>query len=145
MTDADWLFGGDPAQIVQTVTNGRNGMMPPFGAAIGGEPGIASVTEYTLSLSGREHDAEQAKEGARHFATICAVCHGPSGEGNPAMGSPNLTDSVWLHGGRRDDIQHAIRVGLANQMPAHSNFLSAEQIHLVSLYVYSLSRAPDRE
>ena len=30
LTDRIWLYGGDPASIVQTITNGRNGQMPPF-------------------------------------------------------------------------------------------------------------------
>jgi cytochrome c oxidase cbb3-type subunit 3 len=139
LTDGDWLYGGDPDTITQTVTYGRNGLMPPFGAVVGGEEGIANVTEYVLSLSGREHDAERAAAGAPQFAAICSACHMASGEGLQAMGAPNLTDDIWLHGGRREDIQNAIRNGLVNQMPAHEAFLSPEQIHLAALYVYSLS------
>ncbi|NDP47353.1 MAG: c-type cytochrome, partial [Sulfuriferula multivorans] len=32
LTDHDWLYGGEPETIVATITNGRNGMMPPMGA-----------------------------------------------------------------------------------------------------------------
>ncbi|MBW2543243.1 MAG: c-type cytochrome, partial [Deltaproteobacteria bacterium] len=56
LTDDDWLYGGAPETIVQTITHGRNGMMPPMGAAVGGEPGIKQVAQYVLSLSGRPHD-----------------------------------------------------------------------------------------
>ena len=34
----------------------------------------------------------------RKLYETCAACHGMDGKGNPAMGAPNLTDDVWLHG-----------------------------------------------
>lgn len=139
LTDGDWLHGGSPEAITQTITHGRNGIMVPFGAVVGGEDGITNVTEYVLSLSGREHDAARAAAGAPQFAAVCSACHQASGEGLQAMGAPDLTDDVWLHGGRREDIQNATRNGLNSQMPAHDRFLAPEQIHLVALYVYSLS------
>jgi cytochrome c oxidase cbb3-type subunit 3 len=115
--------------------------MPPLGAAIGGEPGIKEVTQYVLSLSGRDHDAQLAAAGEPKFAMICAVCHKADGTGNPAMGSPNLTDGIWLHGGRQNDIEAAIRDGLLSQMPAHADILTKEKIHLLAAYVYSLSNS----
>jgi cytochrome c oxidase cbb3-type subunit 3 len=141
LTDRDWLYGGDPETLVQTISHGRNGMMPPFGAAIGGEPGIEQVTQFVLALSGRPHDAQLAEQGGEHFARICAVCHGADGSGNQAMGAPNLTDDIWLHGGRQADIEDRIRNGKTSRMPAHADFLEPEKIHLLALYVYSLSHA----
>ncbi len=140
LTDGDWLYGGTPESIVHTVTHGRNGLMPPFGDAVGGEPGIAAVTEYVLSLSGRDHDASLVAEGKKHFETICMACHGMDGKGNQAMGAPNLTDDIWLHGGRREDIQYQVRVGRLNQMPAWGPILGPERVHLVAAYVLSLSQ-----
>jgi cytochrome c oxidase cbb3-type subunit 3 len=139
LTDGAWLFGGDPKTIVQTITNGRNGFMPPFASAIGGDKGVADVTEFVLSLSGRDHDAEMAARGAVQFGTICSACHKPDGSGNPLMGSPNLTDNTWLHGGRREDIERSMKQGIVSQMPAHADLLTAERIHLAALYVYSRS------
>jgi cytochrome c oxidase cbb3-type subunit 3 len=139
LTDHDWLFGGEPKTIVQTITQGRNGVMPPFASIIGGDAGVADVTEYVLSLSGRDHDAEMAVRGSVQFATICSACHKPDGSGNPMMGSPNLTDNVWLHGGRRADIERAMKDGIVSQMPSHADLLSPERIHLAALYVYSRS------
>jgi len=139
LTDGDWLYGGQPTDIVTTITHGRNGNMPPFGAAVGGEPGIQAVAEYVLSLSGREHDAALAVEGEQHFKTICFACHGPDGKGMAALGAPNLTDDVWLHGGRREDIQARVRGGIVNQMPAWGPILGPERVHLAAAYVFSLS------
>ncbi|HEB91244.1 MAG TPA: cytochrome-c oxidase, cbb3-type subunit III [Deltaproteobacteria bacterium] len=139
LTDDDWLYGGDPETIVKTITYGRNGMMPPFAAVIGGDEGVKDVTEYVLSLSGREHDAERAERGRQTFVTVCSACHMPTGTGNQAIGSPNLTDDIWLHGGRREDIERALKNGITSQMPAHVDMYTPEQIHLVAAYVYSLS------
>ncbi len=144
LTDDDWLHGGSPEAIVHTITQGRNGVMPPFASAIGGADGVRNVTEYVLSLSGRDHDAARAASGKVSFDTLCGFCHGAEGRGNPVLGSPNLTDDVWLHGGRREDIARALEVGIASQMPAHADLLSPAQIHLAALYVYSLSAKTDR-
>jgi cytochrome c oxidase cbb3-type subunit 3 len=113
--------------------------MPPFASAIGGDKGVADVTEFVLSLSGRDHDAEMAARGAVQFSTICSACHKPDGTGNPLMGSPNLTDNTWLHGGRRQDIERSMKEGIVSQMPAHADLLTPERIHLAALYVYSRS------
>ena len=146
LADGDWIYGGEPETLVQTITYGRNGMMPPFAAVIGGDEGVADVTEYVLSLSGRDHDAERAARGAQQFALVCSACHQADGTGNTMMGSPNLTDDIWLHGGRREDIVRALNEGIMSQMPAHENILSKERIHLAAAYVYSLShRAPDSD
>ncbi|MCG8592602.1 MAG: cytochrome-c oxidase, cbb3-type subunit III [Proteobacteria bacterium] len=143
LTDGDWLYGGAPEQIVASITHGRVGVMPPLGAALGGDPGVQAMAQYVLSLSGREHDAALAAQAAPQFATLCAVCHEPDGRGKQAMGAPNLTDDVWLHGGRLADIEQQIHLGRINQMPAHRDLLSPEKIHLLAAYVYGLSTAPD--
>ncbi|HCB38287.1 MAG TPA: cytochrome-c oxidase, cbb3-type subunit III, partial [Gammaproteobacteria bacterium] len=63
LADDDWLYGGSAAKIVETLTNGRSGMMPPLGAALG-EDGTKNVAAYVLSLSGRSGagDAAAGKE-----------------------------------------------------------------------------------
>lgn len=144
LTDNDWLYGGAPDVIVTTITNGRMGNMPPMGAVVG-DSGVKALTQYVLSLSGREHDTSQAKAGAQDFATLCAVCHGADGLGNQAVGAPNLTDDVWLHGGKVADIEAQIHTGRINQMPAHRDLISKEKIHLLATYVYSLSQRQESD
>jgi cytochrome c oxidase cbb3-type subunit 3 len=58
------------------------------------------------------------------------------------MGAPNLTNGIWLHGGREADIEDRIRNGITSRMPAHGAILEPEKIHLLALYVYSLSNSP---
>lgn len=142
LRDSDWLYGGDPRTIETTILEGRNGVMPPLGAAVGGEPGILALANYVRSLSGLSHDAKLAAEGAGKFA-ICAACHGPEGKGNQQIGSPNLTDTVWLHGGSLEKISETIRSGRNNRMPAQKEFLGEAKVHLLAAYVYSLSAHAD--
>jgi cytochrome c oxidase cbb3-type subunit 3 len=140
LTDGDWLYGGKPETIVQTITHGRVGAMPPLGAALGGETAIKQMAQYVLSLAGRDHDAEMAAVAAPQFKVFCAVCHGPEAKGNQAMGAPNLTDKIYLHRGLVEDIEYQIEFGRYNQMPAHKELLSEEKIHLLAAYVFSLSQ-----
>ena len=138
LTDNDWLYGGEPETIKASITGGRNGMMPPMAAAIGGEQGAKQVANYVLSLSGRPHDAQLAAAGKDKFA-VCAACHGPDGKGNPAIGSPNLTDDIWLYGGSEKTIVETISKGRNGMMPAQQDALSAGKIQLLAAYVYGLS------
>lgn len=142
LTDADWLYGGDPQVIKTSILHGRSGLMPPFAPALGGDEGIAQVVAYVLSLSGRPVDAATAAQGKARYMTICVACHGADGRGNQAMGAPNLTDDVWLYGGTAEDIEHGLRAGRNGVMPAHGALLGDERAHVVAAYVYSLSRQP---
>lgn len=139
LTDNDWLYGGSPAKIKETLLYGRAGNMPAWGPIIGEENVVASA-EYVLSLSGQEHDAALAEEGQAVFAQNCASCHGADAKGMQALGAPNLTDNIWLYDGSRQGIRHSIRNGRANVMPAQADKLRAEKIQLLTAYVYSLSQ-----
>jgi len=138
LTDNDWLWGGAPERIEETITKGRIGAMPPMAAAVGSAQDVRNVANYVLSLSGSPHDAFAASQGKAKFVA-CAACHGPDGKGNQALGAPNLTDKVWLHGWGEDAVVAMINNGKTNEMPAHGERLSAPQIHVLAAYVWSLS------
>ncbi len=55
LRDNDWLYGGDPDDDRTTITNGRMGVMPALGPALGDE-GVKDVVDYVRSLSGLPHD-----------------------------------------------------------------------------------------
>ena len=97
LTDNDWLHGGTPAKIEETITGGRQGVMPVMAAAVGDAEDVRNVAHYVLSLSGSAHSDIRAAAGRSKFA-VCAACHGMDGKGNQALGAPNLTDGIWLHG-----------------------------------------------
>lgn len=138
LTDADWLYGGTPEKIGETIRNGRHGIMPPMVDAIGGANAAREVAQYVLSLSGSPHNAIAAAGGRAKFAA-CSACHGADGKGNPALGAPNLTDQVWLHGWGEAAIVEAITKGRSGQMPAQAGRLTPDQIEVLTAYVWGLS------
>ena len=140
LTDRDWLWGGTPEAIKASITDGRRGMMPPMGGAVGGDEGAKDVAHYVLSLSGRTHDSLRAFRGRGSYQSACVACHGAEGKGNPQLGAPNLTDGTWLHGSGEAAIIEQIMKGRTNEMPAHKDILTPAKIHLLSAYVFSLSQ-----
>ncbi len=138
LTDNDWLWGGAPETIAQTIKDGRQGVMPPMAEALGTGDDVRNVAHYVMSLSGSPHNSLWAQLGRDKFGA-CAACHGNDGKGNAALGAPNLTDKTWLHGWGEQAIVAQIQRGKTNVMPAHGERLSAEQIQVLSAYVWSLS------
>jgi cytochrome c oxidase cbb3-type subunit III len=138
LTDTDWLWGGGFADIQKSIAEGRNGVMPPMAAVVGGGENVRNVAHYVLSLSGSPHDSVAAQLGRAQF-TACAACHGTDGKGNTALGAPNLTDKVWLHGWGEQAIAGVVNSGLNNQMPAHANRLTPEQVRVLAAYVWRMS------
>jgi cytochrome c oxidase cbb3-type subunit 3 len=139
LRDNNWLHGGSPEKIEESILNGRTSAgMIAWEAALGGEEGVNQVAEYVMSLSGRDVDAALAAEGETKFA-LCAGCHMPDGTGNQALGAPNLTDNIWLYGGSPRAIKESIAKGRQGTMPAHNEFLGKAKSHILAAYVYSLS------
>ncbi len=140
LTDGDWLHGGTQADIIETITHGRQGMMPPMAAAVGSADDVVNLANYVLSLSNSPHDAVASELGRAKFGA-CAACHGADGKGNTAIGSANLTDDVWLHGYGKEAVVAMIQGGKTNVMPAQEKRLTGEQIHVLGAYVWGLSHA----
>ncbi|HPW07802.1 MAG TPA: cytochrome-c oxidase, cbb3-type subunit III [Burkholderiaceae bacterium] len=138
LTDADWLHGGAPEKIKETLALGRIGNMPPMGAAVGTSDDVKNVANYVLSLSNSPHDSVKAALGKSKFV-VCAACHGMDGKGNPALGAPNLTDDVWLHGYGENAVIAMVNNGKVNQMPAQADKLTEAQVHVLASYVWGLS------
>jgi len=142
LTDKDWLYGGTPDKIKETLLYGRVAAMPPWGAALG-EQGIKEMTAHVLSLSGRTVNQKDAAAGAAKFA-MCAACHGADGKGSVAhnlpFGAPNLTDNIWLYGGSKRAVEETLMNGRAGVMPAWKDILGEDKVHLLTAYVYSLSQ-----
>lgn len=140
LTDHDWLWGGTPEAIAETIRKGRQGSMPPIAAAVGTSEDVRNVANYVLSLSGSPHNSIAASIGRPKFA-VCAGCHGVDGKGNQALGAPNLTDNLWLHGWGEATVVAMVTQGKSNVMPPHESRLTPEQVHLLSAYVWGLSQS----
>lgn len=140
LTDKDWLWGGDEQRLLETIAQGRHGMMPALGGALG-EQGVNEVASYVVSLSGGKAPADWVAAGQQRFATLCVGCHGADAKGNAMLGAPNLTDNIWLHGGDFDTVRATITNGRDNQMPAHQDLLGDTKVKLLAAYVLSLNEA----
>ncbi len=138
LTDKDWLFGGSPEQIVESITKGRNAMMPAKGVKPDLDADqIRDIANYVRSLSGLAADDIRAQRGKDLFGQACAACHGPEAKGNVGL-APNLTDDVWLYGSSEATIIETITLGRVNKMPAFGEFLGDAKVHLLAAYVYGL-------
>ncbi len=138
LTDKDWLYGGEPEVIKESIKAGRNGVMPPMAAAIGTDNDVQNVANYVLSLSGSPHDPIRAVQGKEKYAA-CGACHGVNGKGNAALGAPNLADKVWLYTGGIQGVLETVNKGRNNLMPAHKDVLSEAKIHILAAWVWGLS------
>ena len=138
LTDNDWLHGGSPEKIHETLVLGRVGNMPPMAAAVGTPDEVRNLANYVLSLSGSPHDSLRASLGKPKFAA-CAACHGMDAKGNTALGAPNLTDDIWLHGWGEAAIVNIVNNGKVNMMPAQAEKLTEAQINVLAAYVWGMS------
>ncbi len=144
LADNDWLYGNAPQTVTATISNGRNGVMPAWGAVVG-DQGVTELANYVRELSGQSHDAPLAAAGKARYMTLCIACHGPTGTGNPALGAPNLTDGTWLYGGDLATIEATIRNGRNGHMPAWGDKLGPDRVRLVAAWVLSQSQNPPAE
>lgn len=142
LTDKDWLWGGEEARLLETIAQGRHGMMPALGSVLG-ETGVNEVASYVVSLSGGQAPADWVNAGQNRFQTLCVGCHGADAKGNQMLGAPNLTDKVWLHGGDFETVRATITNGRDNQMPAHRDLLGETKVKLLAAYVLSISEDRD--
>lgn len=141
LADRDWLYGGAPEAIVASITEGRAGQMPYFNAMLKPEV-VADLVRTLRQWSDPALPPAVRERGARQFAATCAVCHGAEARGNPAMGAPDLTDAVWLHGSSYEQVRQSVLFGRKGNMPAHRELLTPEEIRVVAGYVYGLAQAP---
>jgi cytochrome c oxidase cbb3-type subunit 3 len=148
LLDDDWLWGGAMEDIHTTVTHGirnttsdeaRYSEMPAFGRDELLEPAqIDAVVQHVMAISGQEHDAALAAEGAAVFAENCAACHMEDGTGDRTQGAPNLTDAIWLYGGDVDSLTYTVNNARFGVMPNWNTRLSEADIRSVAVYVHGL-------
>lgn len=127
LRDNDWTWGGETADIEQTIRQGRNAVMAPWAAALGAV-GVNNVADYVLRLA---DGAPEEHPGRQQYMTFCVACHGADGAGNPLLGAPRLNDDIWLYGGSVDAVRETIRNGRNGEMPAFEGKLDDLQIKLL--------------
>ncbi|MGZ2406562.1 cytochrome-c oxidase, cbb3-type subunit III [Rhizobium ruizarguesonis] len=150
LTDNDWLWGGGPEKIVQTMTVGVNtthsqsrvSQMPAFGTdEMLNRKQVSDVAAYVYSLSNTSSeaaDASQIAAGREVFMASCVACHGEDAKGKQDVGAPNLTDGHWIYGGGIERIVQSIHGGRQGHMPTWDERLSPAEIKILALYVNKL-------
>lgn len=144
LTDDIWHWGGEPDQVLQTVLDGREGVMPEWGKVLrgmGGENAVDYVANYVLALGDAKamENNYLAAQGKKLYDGVCVACHSADGTGNPAMGAPDLTDDYWMYGDSKESIVQTIEKGRHGVMPAHRELLGETRARLVAAYVWSMS------
>lgn len=142
LTDASWLYGGDPENIRVSILNGRSGVMPALGASFTADE-LDAMVGFIRQLGTPSEASAKSTPAGQKFQTLCSACHGPDGRGNQVLGAPNLADDIWLYGASREDIVATIMNGRNGVMPAHRDLLGEDRVHVLTAYVYSLSRDGD--
>ena len=149
LSDNIWHWGGKPDQILETVLNGREGVMPPWGKVLSGMGGVDAtdyVIAYVRQLGGNGAPAGAdyaAARGKTLYEGLCVSCHGVDAKGNQALGAPDLTDDYWLYGQSTSAMHETINNGRHGVMPAHGALLGDTRVRLAAAYVWSLSHRAD--
>ncbi len=151
LTDDDWLWGGHPELIEQTLRVGINtahpdsriGQMPAFGQdELLDRQQVRDVAAYVFSLTNPSYstpeNVDRISAGREVFVTTCAACHSESAEGNPEVGAPNLTDARWIYGGSMDTIIASVHGGRRGHMPTWEERLTKAEIRTLAVYVHDL-------
>lgn len=145
LTDQIWHWGSSPEQVLQTIRDGREGVMPPWGKVLegmGGTDAVDYVIAYIHQLGEKDGDTRTdfaAAQGKKLYEGVCVACHGKNGKGDPNVGAPDLTDSYWLYGDSRDALHETIANGRHGVMPAWGKVLGDTRTRLAGAYVWSLS------
>ncbi|MGR5557738.1 c-type cytochrome [Vibrio fortis] len=136
LIDQEWLYGGDDNAIIHSIAKGRNGAMPGWSEILRPDE-ISKMSYYLASLNQRHTDVPEVKVelGKSLFIQNCASCHADGTVANPTIGVPDLSDSIWLHGGSIEEIEHTINYGLNNLMPAFEGQLTANEILALGAYI----------
>jgi cytochrome c oxidase cbb3-type subunit III len=142
LVDGDSLYGRTPEALQASITNGRNGVMPALQAVVDART-AGDIAHYVRSLSDLAYDQIRVIRGKREYLNNCVACHGVDGKGNKTLGAPNLTDDVWLYGSSEATIVQSILNGRNNRMPAQEHVLTADQIRLLTAWVWGLSGGRD--
>ncbi len=136
LTDDAWLYGGSAAQIEQSIAGGRSGVMPSSVAMLPTDADVDAMVSY---VQGMPDGMDTASPAHAKYMSFCIACHGPTGQGNQALGAPSLVDDNWLYGSSPAEIRKSIVEGRNGVMPAHGDLLGPDRTRILAAYVYSLS------
>lgn len=140
LVDDNWLYGGSVDTIIQTITNGRKGVMPAHGNQLSEE----ELNKLASAVMAGNPTAEPL-----FMEKACFACHGPDGKGMNALGSANLTDAIWRFDEQDQlaSVKQTIRHGVNDSsdplsreaiMPTFAERLTGNEIKKLAVFVYKL-------
>ena len=134
----------DKARLLQQATELRRAVANKADPAIVAQlaHALSSAVQKAYPFPVAPAAVPDLARGAQLFQAQCAACHGMDGKGNQALGAPNLTDDIWLHGWGENAIIAMINNGKTNEMPAQEGKLTDAQINVLTAYVWGLSNKP---
>jgi cytochrome c oxidase cbb3-type subunit 3 len=150
LADRDWLWGGKPETVAETIRVGVNSTHPEtrasemiaFGAGgILDSTQVANVADYVMSLSVpifAQSKPNSVRAGRAVFEANCVPCHGAAGRGNQSLGVPNLTDLAWINGSDWTSVYTVINHGRKGEMPSWEGRLTPAERKLLAAYVLDL-------
>ena len=157
LVDDQWLWGGEPEMIMETLRVGINSPHPESRNSemlAYGRLGILSfeqtkaVAHYVLSRSNPNRSTQisdgAVASGGEIFEQQCTICHGADAKGMKSVGAPNLTDSHWIYGGEIDNILQTLREGRKGVMPFWEDRLREADRKILTLYVLDLAQPQAR-
>ena len=146
LTDDIWHWGGSPDRVLQTVLDGREGVMPEWGKVLTGMGGAARSratsprTCVRCRIRRRACRTTTAPRGASSCSKTCVpVATAWTARASRTLGAPDLTDDYWLYGDDSTTLRATIANGRKGSMPAHRALLGETRARLVAAYVWSLS------
>ena len=152
LTDEDWLWGGGPDNIAETLRVGinsphdetRTAEMPAFGRdQMLERTEIRQVALYVHSLTNpatsTPENVAEIQAGREVFLSTCAACHGEDAKWSQEVGAPNLTDTYWGYGGDMQTLLTTIHGGRRGHMPTWDERLTEVEIKTLALYVNDLA------
>ena len=150
LADHDWLWGGSPETVAETIRVGVNSAHPQtrvsemIGFGTGGildSTQMANATDYVLSLSDpavARAKPNSVRGGKAVFEANCVPCHGADARGNQSLGVPNLTDGAWINGRGWTAVYAMVTNGRKGEMPTWESRLSPGERKLLTAYVLDL-------
>lgn len=146
LDDGDWLWGGDPGILAETVSLGINATddsrmaeMPVFDWLAAADR--QALADYVVALP--KGTARSDGSGGTLFAENCAACHGEGGAGGLASGAPSLADASVIYGQDSASVLATLKRGRRGIMPSWADRLSQAEINLLALYISTLSGAAE--
>lgn len=128
----------NPAKWYTIITQGQmDRYMPPFTSLSDSERWDVLAYVYTLS-----NTSSQMEQGATLYASLCATCHGPNGDGSKGQttgSSVDFSNQAFMSQVTGLGMYQVIANGLPPKMEAFNSQLSDTQIWAVTAYLRTLT------